>query len=338
MRIIIIGFGNVGQALAGLLADDPESPSTVVAVVDPARGSLYDPDGLDPARLVDAVRRDGTVAALPAPYRGWDALATIVRAEADAVVELSPTDLATAEPATSHLRTAILRGMHVVTTNKGPIVRHHRELADLAARHGVGLGVEGTVMSGTPLLRMAREALVPAGITAIEGVLNGTTNAILTAMERGSSYADALADARRRGIAEADPTGDVEGYDAAAKAVILANTLLGAELTLDDVRRRGITGLSADEVAAAPTTGRRWKMLVSLRRTDGEVAAEVGPVALPVGHPLAEVDGARNAVRFTTDTLGEVTVAGPGAGRAETAHAVLCDLRALPRRRAEVTR
>ena len=221
---------------------------TIVAVCDLLKGSVCDPNGLDPATLLDAVTATGKIETMTAPHHGWDALRTIAESGADIVVELSYTDLKTGEPALTHLRAALNAGKHVVTTNKGPIALHYAELKKIAEAKGVEIGAEGTVMSGTPSMRLGLELLAAAGITRLQGIINGTTNYILTQMESGMTYADALKEAQAKGYAEADPTGDVEGYDAAGKAVILANLLMGAELTMNDVDRTGITGLTPQDI------------------------------------------------------------------------------------------
>ena len=338
-RLALIGFGNVGQGLAQILRDRGAVLEEqfglrlqIVAVSDLLKGSLYDPAGLDAAALLAAVQASGKIDSLPAPQRGWDALRTIRETNADAVVELSYTDLKTGEPAITHLRAAIQSGKHVVTTNKGPIALCYPELKALADAKGVEIGVEGTVMSGTPSLRLASELLAAAGITRIQGIINGTTNYILSQMESGASYADALAEAQSRGYAEADPTGDVEGFDAAGKVVILANLLMGQSIGMADVDRTGITRLTPADIAAAKAAGERWKLIGKVERLDGKVSASVKPIRLPVSHPLASVGGATNAITFSTELLGDVTLVGPGAGRLETGYALIGDLLALHRK------
>ncbi len=337
-RLALIGFGTVGQGLAQVLHDDTDRLATqlgieliIVAVSDPARGSLYDPGGLDPAGLLAAIAESGTIESLPALQRGWDAPRTIGDAEADVVVELSNTNLETGEPATSHIRRALAQGRHVVTTNKGPIALHFAELEALARANDVTLGVEGCVMSGTPALRLGGELLAAAGIERIEGILNGTTNFILTEMESGADYTTALATAQARGYAEADPTGDIEGHDAAAKLTILANLLFHAPLDLNDIERRGISGLGADAIAGARSAGQRWKLVARLEQRDGDIHASVRPERLPLAHPLSRVMGAANAIVFGTRLLGNVTLVGPGAGRLQTACAVIEDIAAIAR-------
>jgi homoserine dehydrogenase len=337
-RLALIGFGNVGQGLAQILRDRGARLEElfglrlqIVAVSDLLKGSLYHPDGLDAAALLTAVQAGVKLDSLPAAQHGWDALRTIRESNADAVVELSYTDLKTGEPAITHLRAAIQSGRQVVTTNKGPIALRYPELKALADAQGVEIGVEGTVMSGTPSLRLASELLAAAGITRIQGILNGTTNYILSQMETGATYAGALAEAQAKGYAEADPTGDVEGFDAAGKVVILANLLMGQSLGMADVDRTGISGLTPADIAAAQAAGLRWKLIGKVERLDGKVAASVKPTRLPVSHPLASVGGATNAITYTTELLGDVTLVGPGAGRLETGYALIGDLLALHR-------
>jgi homoserine dehydrogenase len=340
VRLLLVGFGNVGQGLARVLRDRGEElarrfgmRAEIVAVSDPLRGNVHDPEGLRPDDLLDAVEEDGDLGRMMAHSPGSDALHAISASNADVVVELSYTDLKTGEPALGHVRRSLEHGRHVVTTNKGPVALRYGELTRLASENGVTLGVEGTVMSGTPVLRLGSQMLAPAGIRRVEGVLNGTTNYILSRMEAGEGYEEALRDAQERGYAEADPTGDVEGFDAAAKVVILANLLMDEPLSLADVRREGIMGLDPDEVAAAPGGGHRWKLVGRVERGEGgRVEASVEPARLPLAHPLSSVGGAANALTFTTDLLGDVTVVGPGAGREETAYAVIGDLLAIHRR------
>jgi homoserine dehydrogenase len=220
-------------------------------------------------------------------------------------------------------------GRHVVTANKGPIALHYQELAALAAASGVALGVEGTVMGGTPVMRLGSRLLADAGIRSAQGILNGTTNFILSRMAAGESYAAALGEAQARGYAEADPTADVEGYDAAVKTVILGNLLLGGQLGMADVDRAGISTLTLEDVEAARSEGAVWKLIGRVERDGDRLSASVGPRKLPLTHPLAAVSGPTNAITLTTDLLGDVTLVGPGAGRVETGYALLSDLLAI---------
>ena len=334
-RLALIGFGSAGQGLAQILRDQGDSLARrygvelrIVAVCTHSRGSLYEADGLDPASLLEAIKHEGHLRNL-SRQRDWSPLDMIEQADADILVELSPTDLTNGEPATSHMRAALGRRMHAITANKGPIALHLTELRRLASDAQLYLGYEGTVMSGTPALRLGWSDLAGCEILELRGIVNGTTNYILTQMEGGMSYADALAEAQRLGYAEADPTGDVEGYDAAAKAVILANVLMDARLELGDVERAGITTLTRDTIEAARASGERWKLIARVWRDGDKVRASVQPTRLPLSHPLASAGGATNALTLTTDLLGDVTLIGPGAGGAATGFAIISDILAL---------
>ncbi|MFP4323327.1 MAG: homoserine dehydrogenase [Anaerolineales bacterium] len=328
MNIALIGFGAVGQGLTDILAEDPTLPVRIVGVAGRRKGSLYRAEGLAPRALLAAAAAGdfGTYPAAPGLQRGLAVADLITQGAVDAVVEITPTDIDTAQPALDYCRAALEAGKHLVTANKGPAALAWDELHTLATARGLGLGIEGTVMSGTPALRLGAEALRGMGVTAVRGILNGTSNYILTQMEAGLAYADALAEAQRLGYAETDPTADVEGHDAAAKVVILANVVLGAALRPADVALKGITSLTPDDIAAAAAEGYRWKLIGSVEVGERGLVARVAPERLPLDDPLASVSGANNAVTFQTRWLGPVTLVGAGAGRRETGAALLADL------------
>ena len=338
-KLALIGFGNVAQGFVQILQQRGDRlrrqyglDLRITAVSDILKGSICDPQGLDPGRLLAAAQTDAGLESLEAPNRGWDALQTISESGADVVLELTPTDLDTGEPAATHVKKALRMGKHVVTTNKGPVALFYDQLASLAHENGVEIGVEGTVLSGTPAIGLGVEYLAVTGVDRFEGILNGTTNYILTRMESGATYANALADAQRQGYAEADPTGDVDGHDAAGKVVILANLVMGASLTMADVRCQGISDLESHEVVAAASDGEHWKLIGSAERTERGIEACVQPRRLAADHPLSAIRDATNAITFTTDLLGQVTLVGPGAGRLETGFALVADLLAIHRR------
>lgn len=333
-RVLLVGAGAAGQGLLQIVAEHGDRIAAqsgaiirIVGVATASRGSVYAADGVDMA----AVRTTPQLHMLPQAVAD-DALTMIRTRDADVMVELTPTNLRTAEPATSHIKAALERGMHVITANKGPAALHLKELRAMAASRGLFLGIEGTVMAGTPSLRLGWGGLQGCDISMVRGIVNGTTNYILTQMAQGLAYADALADAQRLGYAEADPTGDVEGHDAAGKAAILANVLMSADIRPHQVATQGITGISVADVADAAAHGECWKLIAEVKREgDGTVHASVQPMRLPLSHPLAGVAGATNALTYRTDLLGEVTIIGAGAGGVATGFAVVGDLLALHR-------
>ncbi len=335
-RLALVGFGAVGRGVAEILAHhhrrlvERYGADIRIVAICTRRWGAYDAAGLDAASVLRAAA-SGDTAGLPGACR-WSATEMIGSVAADVLVEASPTDMTTGEPAMSHLRAAIARGMHVITANKGPVALHLAELRRLAGEQGVTLGFEATVMSGTPALRLGWSDLAGCEIQEVRGIVNGTTNYILTRMERGMDYGDALAEAQRLGYAETDPAGDVEGHDAAGKAAILANVLMDAALVPAEVEREGITGVTRDMVAAAAAAGERWKLIARVWRDGRTVRAAVRPMRLALDHPLAGVSGATNALTITTDLLGDVTLIGPGAGSLATGYAIVADLLALHRK------
>jgi homoserine dehydrogenase len=336
VRLGLIGFGNVGLGFAQILCDYGPGLAqkygvdfVITGIVDARLGAVFQQDGINLPFVLNHLQHKGTLTGLPGEMPDWDALLLARHNGNDAVVELSFTNLQTGEPAFTHISAALSSGKNVVTTNKGPVALHYSQLAELAHQNGVQIGIEGTVMSGTPTLRLGRELLSAAVITGVEGILNGTTNFILTRMEAGATYPEALAEAQNLGYAEADPAGDVEGIDAAGKVVILARLLLGAEIGMADVDRLGITHLTPADISAAQAAGERWKLIGALEVNQAGITASVRPTRLPLNSPLAGVAGATNAILFHTKLLGDVTLIGPGAGRTETGCAVLEDLLAI---------
>jgi homoserine dehydrogenase len=331
MKLALIGFGTVGQGLAELLRDRAAdlrdrygfSPA-LVAVATGRHGTLCCPAGMDADALLRAAARGSLdhYPGAPGLTRGLDVLALLNASGADTLVEASPTDFRTAQPALDYCRAAFDAGLHVVLANKGPLALAYDDLRAQAAQAGRQLAFEATVMAGTPALRLALDGLAGCHIQAARGILNGTTNYILTQMEAGLPYADALAQAQALGYAEADPSADVDGWDAAGKALILARALFGSAFTLADLCVEGIAALTPADIDAARAAGERWKLIAHVTPEGGSV----GPARLPLADPLAGVSGTTNAVTYTTDLLGAVTLIGPGAGRQETAAGLLADL------------
>lgn len=337
MRLILVGFGVVGQGLAKILRDqadylrDQETfTAQIVGVATRSRGVLYHDEGLDLDALLSALER-GHLNNYP-PTEGltrhWDTLQLIRESSADVMVEASYSDLKTAQPALDYCRAAFDSGKHIVMANKGPVALAMEELRDHAHRTRRHFYFESSVMAGTPAIRLGADGLLGCQVLAARGILNGTTNYILTQMENGMAYADALAQAQELGYAEADPTADVDGWDAAGKALILAAMLYDQQFDLNALPVTGISGLKADDIEAARAAGERWKLIATVTPEE----CRVEPVRLPVAHPLANVSGATNAITYTTDLLGDVTLVGPGAGQMATAAGLLADLLHIQRR------
>jgi homoserine dehydrogenase len=331
MKIALIGFGTVGQGLAEILRDKGaelaekyDFRADIVAVATQRRGSLYHPDGLDVNDLLAAIGKGhlDNYPDLPDLSRNWDTLTLIQQSNADVMVETTHTNLQTGQPALDYCFAALDNGKHVVLANKGPVAVAYADLKERARQADKRLLFEGTVMAGTPSIRLAQDALAGCTISSARGILNGTTNYILTQMENGMSYSDALTQAQQLGYAEADPAGDVDGWDAAGKVIILAAALFNKKLTLADMSVSGISAITAEDVAEAKAAGEKWKLIAQITPDNASVEA----MRIPMSNPLAAVSGATNAITYSTDLLGDVTLVGAGAGRLQTGFALLSDL------------
>ena len=333
-KIALIGFGTVGQGLCEILLSKKNEFKMkynlewdIVAISDMLKGSVYSPSGLDVSELLKLANDGKSIENYEGDVeKGLNAIETIKNCNADIVCELSYTDIKSGQPATDHCREALKSGKHVVTSNKGPAALFYKELSELAKQNKVQFLIEGTVRSGTPVLNIARNNLAGNEITGINGILNGTTNFILSQMESGRSYKNVLKEAQDLGYAEADPTADVEGFDALAKVTILANVVMGENLSPDQTSCKGISQITLDDIEAARKNNKRWKLICEIKKDENGVKASVSPRMVDLSHPLAGVNGAKNAITFTTDLMGDVTIVGAGAGRIETGFSILTDI------------
>ncbi len=338
LKIEIIGFGTVGIGFLeivnkkiDILKEKFGFIPKIVAISDKIKGTLFDEGGIDLSRLLEIINNGGSLKDYGSGFYDFEkkgALDVIKESNADIMVEMTYTNIETGEPATTHIKTALERGKHIVTSNKGPIALFYKELKQIADKKNLFMGIEGTVLSGTPVFNLIEDTLPPNSINSIKGILNGTTNFILTKMENENmSYEDALKMAQDLGYAEADPTADVEGFDALAKVLILSNVIMGGDLKKDNVERVGITQIKPEDIKEAAEEGYRYKLIGSVEKTsDGKILASVKPMKLPLSDPLSGVSGAMNALTFTTDLLGSVTIQGPGAGKIETGFSIMIDI------------
>ncbi|HEX4778045.1 MAG TPA: homoserine dehydrogenase [Acidimicrobiia bacterium] len=311
VRIGLLGCGNVGSALVRLLDENAELIES--------RAGVHIEVGRVAVRNL-ARERD---VPLPASVFSHDAEAVVADDDVDVIVEV----MGGIEPARSVITEAIKRGKPVVTANKELLANVGKELFEAAETAGVDLLFEASVAGGIPLMRPLRESLAGDRIRRVMGIVNGTTNYILTRMtDEGSSFQDALAEAQTLGYAERDPTADVEGFDAAAKAAIIASIAFGARVVAGDVYREGIAELSGHDIASARELGYVVKLLVIAEDLDGDVAVRVHPTMVPESHPLAAVRDSFNALFIEGDAVGELMLYGRGAGGMPTASAVLGDL------------
>jgi homoserine dehydrogenase len=313
LKIALIGYGNVGRALARLLARKRgEFPFTITGIHTLRHGTAVDPAGLPDAPPFGP-RTDSIEAFLDG-------------ARADTAVELTTLDPSTGEPALSHIRAAFARGMHVVTANKGPLAHAYADLRDAASAAGVGFRFESAVMDGAPVFNLWRHAMPGVKLLGFAGALNSTSKVIVEAMERGGSFEDGLAAARAMGITEADGAYDVEGWDSAAKTAALANVLMDARVTPRQVSTRGIGRLTPERVREMARQGKTVRLISRARRTGSGVALRVRAEVLDRSDLLAAVRGTSNAILFHTDLMGTFGTVSIDPGVEQTAYGVFSDL------------
>lgn len=314
-RLMLHGLGNVNCRVLRILHNNKELlcsrhglyPSIVGAA--DSQGAAWNAAGLDPLEIVALKGAGWSVADHSAGRPGMSGTELLDQIEADVLLEASPLNLETGQPGLSCVRAALSHGIHVVTANKGPLVLAYQELVELARANGVGIKFSATVGGGLPAVNVGQRDLAGAAIHRLEGILNLTTHYILSQMSTGVSFQDALAQAQAEGHAEADPRLDVEGWDAAAKLVILANAVLGQPTKLADVEVTGITGVTYEAICEARMERQIIKLLASAeQRADGGYALRVGPTRLDLYHPLARLTAHQMAVVYHTDVAGTITV------------------------------
>ncbi|MCG7854926.1 MAG: homoserine dehydrogenase [Methanoregulaceae archaeon] len=317
MKIAILGMGAVGRGILEMV-DGKDLGLTVTGLAD-SKSGLMDKDGIHIEEVLSAKQERG--------YCGDKSLSAtdiVERADYDVLIEVTPTDAKTGEPATGFIKKAIGRGKNVVTSNKGPIALHYAELQSQARKHRVAVRYEATVGGAIPVMHTLQHGLAGNRVLAVFGILNGTCNFILTRMAaEGLTYDQALLEAREMGYAEADPTYDVKGIDAAIKLVILSNTIWKRNVKLGDVDITGIDMLTTDALRLAEEQNSTIRLIAEAVPERGIL--RVAPRVLPKNHPLV-VEGSLNAITIETDMAGEVTLIGKGAGSRETASAIIGDV------------
>lgn len=315
----------------------------IVSIATRRHGLAIDARGLSPAEALQEVARGNTLAALhcgpgPDDPTGPGVLAEVARrcaGEAAAghlvCVESTTLDLARGEPACTHISTALAHGLHAVTVNKGPAAFASHRLAAQAQQARRWFLHEGAVLDGIPVFNLVRETLPGVRVDGFRGVISTTTNFVLSALAGGQPFADAVAEMQARGIAEADPSLDIDGWDAAAKTAALVNVLMQGHITPHDVARVGIGHLTADDVRRAEAPGHRLRLVASAERTAAGIRASVAPCALPAHDPLAGLSDTDNALYLALDPLGELGIVQRGGTLVQTAYAVITDLARIAR-------
>ena len=336
LKLLFVGFGNVGREMARILVRKADYPGladldvSVVGITTGSRKALANEQGVDLARALAELKEEGRFTPRNPDYSELDSLGAAETLDYDVLVEMSPLSIENrGEPAITHVRTAIGRGRHVISCNKGPLAFAFREIRKSADERGVAFLHETTVMDGSPVFDMARSCMRGNTILRIDGILNSTSNYVLCAMEKGKTFAEGVAGAQAEQIAEADPSNDLDGWDASVKIVALANVLMGADLRPEDVDRDSMADITPDRVGNAKERGKRIKMVCSAWREGHTVKASVKASEVPMEHPFALVDATGSIVRFETDLLGKILMTEENPDITTTAYGVITDLYAL---------
>ena len=323
VRLFISGFGTVGQGLVEVLErrrdffDNKYGEQPVVVGVIDSKTAAVDQNGLDMKAIVERKVKERSVSSVP--YT--DSVEVMDSVDYDILIEVSPTDVKTGGTGLKNITHALEKGKDVITVNKGPLALKFQELIALAKKNGCKFRFEGSVGGAMPIINLCHENLNGEKITSIRGIFNGTCNYILSKMDNGQPFEQALKEAQQLGYAETDPTNDVEGYDAATKVVILANSVFHRNVTFKDVSITGITGITPDAIAQAAS----HNMVIRLIGEISDTRLEVSPRLIPIGHPLS-IAGTLNIAQIDADLAGPITITGRGAGKIETASAILSDL------------
>jgi homoserine dehydrogenase len=328
LKVAILGYGDAGRAYGKLITEKmPEiiekyqTKVVVTAIATKTRGTLIDPVGIDLVEVEAQLASGGKFSGGTAK----GAVEVAETAEYDVLIELTPLDIFTGQPATDHVKAALNRGKHVITANKGPVAWAFRELRELAAEKNCMFLYETTVMDGAPVFNLVNDTLKMCKVTGIQGILNSTTNFILEELAKGVPYDDILEEGKRRGFVEADPALDVEGWDSAAKVAALMNVLMDAGITPLEVSREGISGITPDMIKDAAKRGKVIKLLCGGEVVDGKGAGYVRRSEVDTSDLFASITGTTSVVSITTDLMGTVSVIEHDPETSQTAYGILSD-------------
>ena len=333
MRLAIIGYGGVGKAFLQLLIDKKdmllkEGIVPNVKYIISSKGGVYNSNGIDIEEFIDYSKTNKDITRYPDGGSSEIGFQNILKnKDIDFLIEMTPTNIETGEPGMTHVVKSLENGFNVVTANKGPILISYKKLTEIARENNVQLGIGCTSGGALPTINGGTMDMAGSDILSIEGILNGTTNFILDEMERtGNEYNVVLKKARDIGIAESDPTFDVEGWDTATKLLILTNVLMNEEKTIDDIKVEGIDTLKASDVKEALEDGKKYKLIGRAIKNKDTLEMSVSLERLGSDNPLYGVDGKNKAVRYTSDTLGDLTLIGGASGTTPAAASILRDI------------
>jgi homoserine dehydrogenase len=333
IRLVMLGFGNVGKAFVELiinkqqeLSDQYDIRLMVTGVASGRHGCAANPDGIDTSRLLAIANGSGDFSALNTLPGICDSITLINACPGDVLLENTPVNHVTGQPAIDHLKLGFERNMHGITANKGPVVHGFDTLTGVAKKNGKSFRFESAVMDGAPIFSLFRYCLPAAQLLGFKGILNSCTNLLLCRMETGESLEEAIRYAQTIGITETDPSADIDGWDAAIKVAALSTVLMGIPKKPVDIDRQGIRGITPEMIAQADTEGRRWKLVCSARRTSNGLSASVAPEQVEADSPLYTVNGTSSYIQFEMDNLPGLGILEKDPGPRTTAYGLLSDL------------
>lgn len=333
IKIAILGFGNVGQAFAKLLIEKKEemlnnlgSEVQVVAISTGSRGSLVNESGIDIEKACADIEKLHKFDEKSIDFSKLNSMEIANSVNYDVLIELTPLKIFSGQPAIDHIATALNRKKHAISANKGPIAWAFEYLYELAKKQGVLFYYETTVMDGTPIFNLVDETLKLCKVTEVKGILNSTTNFVLEELAKGKNYDDVIQEGKERGFVEADPSMDIEGWDAAAKTAALLNVLMHANITPKDVDRKGIENITLEQIKEAESRGNVIKLLCYGGIENGKVIGRVAPEEISKGSLLSSITGTSSVVSITTDLMGTVSIVEHDPEIEQTGYGVFSDL------------
>ena len=333
IKLTLLGFGNAGQAFAKLLIDKKEQIAgqfnyevDVVAIITRSRGCLVDSNGIDLEKACHDMQSIGKFDESCQAFTTVSSMDAVMDIDYDLLIELTPLNIYTGQPAIDHIKAAFARRKNVITANKGPIAWAFKELQETAEKQGCLFFYETTVMDGTPIFNLVQETLKMCKVVEINGILNTTTNFVLEEMAKGKEYENIITEGTRRGFIEADPSMDIEGWDAAAKVTALLNVLMNANITPKDIDRTGIENITAEDIKTADERGCVIKLICNGSITDGQVKGSVRPIEIKKNELLASIDGTSSVISITTDLMGKISIVEHSPEIEQTGYGIFSDL------------
>lgn len=338
LKIAMIGFGNAGRAFSRIILNKQREIGDkfgwelkIVAVATASRGSLVDEKGIDLEEALQDIEVKGKFDRNSSAFSNLNSMDIIQKVDYDVMIEITPLSIFTGQPAMEHISTALNRKKHVITANKGPIAWAYKELKGIANKHGVIFLHETTVMDGTPVFNLVEETLPMCKIKEVKGILNTTTNFVLGEMAKGNSFEDAIMEGKNRGFVEADPSLDIDGWDAAAKTAALINVLMDGCITPLDIKREGIQNITYDEILESEKNGKVIKLICHGWAENGKTYGELKPMSISKEHIFAGITGTSSILSIKTDLMGEITIVEQDPEIEQTGYGLFSDLMRLIR-------